>query len=112
RKIAPLIRDHAAQSEREAQLAPAIAEAFHDSGLYRIFLPAEMDGGDLTIPQSLRVLEETASIDGAAGWILASGSGGPLFGSFVAREVFEKIFGDRRAVACGSLNPTAQAIPV
>jgi alkylation response protein AidB-like acyl-CoA dehydrogenase len=112
RAIAPLIREHSAQSESEAQLAPAIAEAFHDAGLYRIFLPAQMDGGDLTLPQSLRIYEEAASIDGSAGWNLAISSGGPLFGAFVSREVFQEIFADRRSVSCGSLNPTSQAVAV
>ena len=38
-QLAPLVREHAARSEREAQLAPAIVEAFHDAGLFRILLP-------------------------------------------------------------------------
>ena len=112
RAIAPLIREQAALAERDSELTPAVAEAFHASGLYRILLPADMDGGDLTIPESLRIYEETASIDGSAGWNLAICSGGPIFGTLVTPEVFRKIFGDRRAVAVGSLNPTSQAVPV
>jgi indole-3-acetate monooxygenase len=112
RKIAPLISEHATESEHESQLAPAIAEAFHAAGLYRIFLPLEMDGGDLTIPEALRLYEEAATIDGSTGWNLAISSGGPLFGSFVARDVFQKIFADRRSVTCGSLSPNSQAVKV
>ena len=54
RQLAPLVREHADRSEREAQLAPAIVEAFHDACLFRILLPAEMGGGELTLPESFR----------------------------------------------------------
>ena len=72
RDLAPLIREHAERSEREAQLAPEVVDALHDSGLFRIFLPARLGGGDLTIPESLRVFEEAARIDGSTGWVSPS----------------------------------------
>ena len=107
RQIAPLIREHSDRSERDAQLAPEIAEAFHRTGLFRLFLPADMGGGELTVPESLHVLEAAARIDGSAGWNLAICSGGPLFGNFIAEAAFRTIFGDSRAVVAGSLNPMA-----
>ena len=70
-ELAPVVREHSAQSEREAQLAPAIVEAFHRSGLFRIMLPVEMGGGGLTLPESLRVFEAAARLDGSAGWNLS-----------------------------------------
>ena len=105
RQLAALVREHSDRSEREAQLAPDIVEAFHAAGLFRLFLPAEMGGGDLTVPESLRVFEAAARLDGSAGWNLAICADGPLFGHFVDRRAFEQVFGDRRAVLAGSLNP-------
>jgi len=103
--IAPVIAAHAEQSERDARLAPATVEAMHEAGLFRIFLPARLGGGDLTIPESVRLYEEVASIDGSAGWNLAICAGGPLFGHFVTPAAYEEIFADARAVVAGSLNP-------
>jgi alkylation response protein AidB-like acyl-CoA dehydrogenase len=105
RDLAPLVHAHAMQSERDAQLAPQIAEAFHAAGLYRILLPVEMGGGDLTLAEAFRVFEEVARLDGSAGWNLSICAGGPLFGHFLAREAFDEIFRDPRAVSAGSLNP-------
>ena len=48
RQLAPLIHAHAEQGERTAQLPAAVAEAFHQAGFFRMFLPVEMGGGDLT----------------------------------------------------------------
>ena len=104
-RLAPLVREHAEQSEREARLAPPIVEALHDAGLFRIFLPARMGGGELTVPESLRVFEAMARIDASTGWNLAICSGGPLFGHFVSRDAYDEIFEDPRAVVCGTLNP-------
>ena len=88
-----------------------VADAFHQAGLFRILLPREMNGGEMTIPDSLRLCEEVSTIDGSAGWNLAICSGGPLFGHYLSREAFEKIYGDPRGVSAGSLNPmTSRAI--
>jgi alkylation response protein AidB-like acyl-CoA dehydrogenase len=103
--LEPVIRAHADQSERESRLAPAIAEALHQAGLFRILLPQSMGGGELTIPESLRVFEAVARLDASTGWNLAICADGPVFGHFVAREAFEQIFGDSRGVLVGTLNP-------
>jgi len=103
--LEPVIRAHADQSERESRLAAPIVEALHRSGLFRIFLPAGMGGGELTIPESLRVFEAVARLDASTGWNLVICGGGPIFGHFVAREAFEQIFSDPRAVLVGTLNP-------
>ena len=112
-KLAPTIREHADRAEREAQMPREVAEAFHQAGLFRILLPRSLGGGELTIPDSLRLVEEVARIDGSAGWNLAICSGGPLFGHNLSRRAFETIFGDARGLSAGSLNPmTSQAVAI
>src|SRR5262245_61880308 len=112
-ELAPTIRGHADRAEREAQMPREVAEAFHQAGLFRILLPRSLGGGELTIPDSLRLVEEVARIDGSAGWNLAICSGGPIFGHNLSRKAFETIYGDPRGVTAGSLNPmTNQAVAV
>ena len=90
-----------------------VADALHRAGMFRIFLPRSMGGGELTIPDSLRLIEEIARIDASVGWNLAICSAGPLFGQCLSRDVYEKIYGDPRGVIAGSLNPmTSQATAV
>src|SRR5208282_1101204 len=111
--IAPIIREYADRGEREAQMPREVADAFHEAGLFRILLPRQMGGGEVTIPDSLRLCEEVARIDGSVGWNLAICAGGPLFGYNLSRRAFEKIYGDPRGVSAGSLNPmTSQAVAV
>jgi alkylation response protein AidB-like acyl-CoA dehydrogenase len=105
RALGPLILEHAAESERIGQLSTKVVDAFHDAGLFRVLLPGRMGGFNLTMAQQCEVIEEIARFDGATGWNLAIGSGGPAVGSFIAREAFENIFGDPRALAAGSFSP-------
>jgi indole-3-acetate monooxygenase len=111
-KLAPIIREHADRAEREAQIPREVVDAFHDAGLFRILLPRKMGGGELTIPDSLRLCEEVARIDGSTGWNLAICSGGPMFGYNLSRAAFEKIYGDPLGLSAGSLNPaTTRVVP-
>ena len=111
-KLAPIIREHADRAEREAQMPREVIDALHDAGLFRILLPRKMGGGELTIPDSLRLCEEVARIDGSAGWNLAICSGSPLFGYNLSRAAFEKIYGDPLGMSAGSLNPaTTRVVP-
>jgi indole-3-acetate monooxygenase len=109
-KLAPTIREHADRAEREAQIPHEVVNAFHDAGLFRILIPRSMGGGELTIPDSLRLCEEVARIDGSAGWNLAICSGGPMFGYNLSRAAFEKIFGDPVGLSAGSLNPATTRV--
>jgi indole-3-acetate monooxygenase len=104
-KLAPIIREHADRAEREAQMPREVADAFHDAGMFRILLPRAMGGGDVTIPDSLRLCEEVSRIDASAGWNLAICSGSPLFGFNLSRAAFEKIYSDPRGLIAGTLNP-------
>jgi alkylation response protein AidB-like acyl-CoA dehydrogenase len=105
RKLGPLIAGQAAESERLSQLSTKVVDAFHEAGLFRALLPAQMGGFNLTIAQQCEVAEQIARFDGSTGWNFAIGSGGPAIANFVAREAFENIFSDPRALVAGSFSP-------
>jgi alkylation response protein AidB-like acyl-CoA dehydrogenase len=90
-RLAPIIREQADRAEREAQMPREIADALHETGMFRIFLLRSMGGGELTIPDSLHLIEEVAPVDASVGWNLAICPGGPLFGHYLSRDAYEKI---------------------
>jgi alkylation response protein AidB-like acyl-CoA dehydrogenase len=87
-----------------------IADALHQAGMFRIFLPRSMGGGGLTIPDSLHLIEEISRIDASVGWNLAICSAGPLFGHCLSRDAYDDIYRDPRAVIAGSLNPMTSQV--
>jgi indole-3-acetate monooxygenase len=113
RAIEPIIRAHADRAEREAQMPREVADAFHETGLFRILLERKLGGGEVTIPDSLRLYEQVARIDASAGWNLAICSGGVIFGHNLSRRAFEQFYGAPRGISAGSLNPiTSRATQV
>src|SRR5260370_33759120 len=93
-KLAPVVREYADRGEREAQMPREVADAFHDAGLFRMLLPRDIGGGEVTIVDSLRLCEGGARIDASGGWNIAVLSGGTMFGPHLARSAFATDFSD------------------
>ncbi len=108
--IEPTIRDGAAESEGLGRLAPSVIDALHEADLFRMMVPAEFGGFDLTIPDMVKVVTRVASFDASTGWTLAILADGPLFGRFLSDGAMATICGDPVGLVAGTLNPaTAQA---
>ena len=106
--LAPLIRAHADESERERHLAPAVVDAFHEAGLFRALLPPRFGGSGLDLAQAVPLFEEVACADGSAGWNLALGASGLGFVLMLEDDAaIEEILKTPRVLLAGSVNPMA-----
>jgi alkylation response protein AidB-like acyl-CoA dehydrogenase len=72
RRIAPVIREHADEAERERRLSPPVLAALHDTGLLRMCTPQSLGGLEVDPLTRALVIEEIAGHDTAAGWTLAN----------------------------------------
>lgn len=107
--IAPIIRRDAALAEDLARATPAMAEAFVQHGLYRLWIPRSLGGAELALPASLEVFEAAARLDGSTGWLITIGTGGGLFAAFMERSAAEEIFRPHDALIAGSGTPSGTA---
>jgi indole-3-acetate monooxygenase len=106
--LAPRIRAHADENERERRLAPAVVEALHEAGLFRAMLPEHFGGAGLDIAQAIPLFEEVAAADGSTGWNLAIGAGSLSFALMLDDDAaIEEILKTPRALVAGSVNPMA-----
>jgi alkylation response protein AidB-like acyl-CoA dehydrogenase len=71
-RIAPVIREHAEEAERQRRLAPPVLAALHDAGLLRMCTPRSLGGLEVDPLTRALVIEEIAGHDTAAGWTLAN----------------------------------------
>jgi indole-3-acetate monooxygenase len=104
-KIAPVIRDHAAESERLGHLAPEVMAAITKAELVGMLVPVELGGFGLTIPEFVHVTERISSLDASTGWTLTILADGPLFARFLAPEIFERLCRTPPDLIASSLNP-------
>jgi alkylation response protein AidB-like acyl-CoA dehydrogenase len=73
RALQPLVREHAAEAERERRLPTPVAEAMARAGLYRVSAPRSFQGAEMDPATQIETIEAIAYADGATGWNLMIG---------------------------------------
>src|SRR5262249_39544530 len=93
----------------ERKLPPQIVEFMRTEGLLSIWLPAEYGGPDLGMPESVKLIEALARIDGAIGWCACTSAINNRLAGFLPTASANRIFLDDKAFIAGALMPTGKA---
>ena len=105
RALAPLVEAERARLDRERALSPGLVDALVEAGLFRLWTPRRLGGAELDPVAGLRVIAAVAALDGSVGWnVMVASTHGFLAGRLPAAAARE-VFGDRRAVVAGQLEP-------
>ena len=113
RKLAPMIRAGADQSEADRELPQALFEALADAGLFQLALPRALGGAEIDLPTYVQVLEEIGKADASAGWIVNQCAIFATYAARMPRDIARLIWIDTpRSVVANTPLPTAQAIVV
>jgi alkylation response protein AidB-like acyl-CoA dehydrogenase len=94
RALGPILREHAAEAERERRLARPVVEALVRSGMTRLFLPKTLGGAETDPLTCMRAVEELASFDAAAGWMIMVANGSAWATSRLPGKTAETLFRD------------------
>jgi indole-3-acetate monooxygenase len=94
RELGPLIREHAPEAERERRLSKPVLDALNRSGITKMFLPRSLGGLETDPLTMLRVVEEIASHDSVAAWLLMVSNSGAHTGCRFPAETVEELFRD------------------
>jgi alkylation response protein AidB-like acyl-CoA dehydrogenase len=94
RELGPLIREHAPAAERERRLSKPVAVALNHFGFTKMLLPKSLGGLETDPVTMLRVVEEIASCDSVAAWLLMVSNSGAFTGARLSARVAEEIFRD------------------
>jgi indole-3-acetate monooxygenase len=112
-QIAPLLDASAVESLELNQLAPTAAEALRDSGLFRLWWPAELGGTDASLADAIEVVAAVAEADTSAAWnlgVCTLGSG--LAGAYLSDAAVTDIFAAEEALIAGQTAPIGTAVSV
>jgi alkylation response protein AidB-like acyl-CoA dehydrogenase len=71
-RIAPVIREHNEEAERERRISPPVLAALHEAGLLRLCTPRSLGGLEADPLTRALVIEEISRHDTAAGWTLTN----------------------------------------
>jgi indole-3-acetate monooxygenase len=111
RTLAPLIRAHADEAERNRRLSPPVVTALAAAGIFRLSTPRTLGGLEVDPLTFCRILEEIARVDGSTGWCVWINGGNPLLVTPLADQVVEEIFGhDPHVITGGTFFPYGKAV--
>ncbi|MCS6974926.1 MAG: hypothetical protein NZM13_10620 [Cyclobacteriaceae bacterium] len=91
---------------KEAYHGPSLPTAWEaelkQGDWYRIFLPYELNGLQLSLADGLEVLIETASLQGSLGWRVNLGAGAAYFAGSMLPDTAHKVYASQGALVAGS----------
>ena len=113
KKIAPIIREHAAEAEEQRRLSRPVVDAMRQAGLYSMAHPKAFGGLEVDPLTMFRVVEEVARYDSAAGWNLQLAVAANCFLAWLPDEgAAEIMHSPPHTIIAGSFTPGRQATPV
>ena len=113
RRLAPLIRENADQTDANRELPKPVFQALADAGLYLMAVPRAVGGLEVDFPTYVQVLEELGKADASTAWTVSQGANWATYSARMSREVARTIWVDTpRSVVSNSPGPTAKAVVV
>jgi len=104
--IAGLIDAHADQIEKDRRLPPALLDALHHQGLFRMLLPKPFGGEETTPVEFMAAIEALARRDASVAWCVCQGNGCAMTAAYLSPEASIEIWGrDPRAVVAWGPGP-------
>jgi alkylation response protein AidB-like acyl-CoA dehydrogenase len=91
--LAPVIEAAASEAEKARRLPEDLIDALHDAGLFRLLLPREFGGAEVSLPIFFRITEALARHDGSTSWVVAQLNGCAMLAAFLDPAVADAIWG-------------------
>jgi len=111
RGLAPLVDTLRNRFDLDRTLPDALVDALHAAGVFRMWVPCALGGGELDPLSFLTIIEELSRLDGSLGWCAVIPAGYARLSGALAEDVAREIFqGAGRGILVGTLNPTGKAI--
>jgi alkylation response protein AidB-like acyl-CoA dehydrogenase len=113
RELVPMLRECAAEADRDRRLPERAAQAMARAGLYRIAAPRWLGGAEAEPEEQIQTIETIAAAGGSVAWNLMIGIEVMGFaGAALPRDLASKLYADPDLIVSGSLNPVGVATPV
>src|SRR5690606_18821736 len=98
-----------AHAEKKGQLTADQLDTIYENKWFKLFVPREFDGLELSLPEGVRLEEELAYTDGSLGWTVTLCAGANLFSGCIDPTLERRIVADPRVCLGGSGRPSGIA---
>src|SRR5690606_29908401 len=104
------LRADTGRAESSGTLTPEQLAIIYDRRWFKLFVPSNLGGLELPLPEAVRLEEELARIDGSLGWTVTLCAGANLFVGYLDPSHATPVFSDPRVCLGGSGQATGKAI--
>ena len=94
--------DWAPKAEKQGSLTQEMLDLIYQEKWFKLFVPKELDGLGLTLPEALRLEEKIAQLDASMGWTVTLCAGAGWFVGFLDNKLSQEIFSDPKVCLAGS----------
>jgi len=113
RKLGPMIRASAPQTEAQRELPRPLFEAMADAGLFQLALPRALGCPEMDLPSYIEVIEEIGKGDASTGWVTNQVAIFATYAARMPREAARAIWIDTpRSVVANTPVANAEAVVV
>ena len=113
RKLMPMVRECAAETEANRELPKPLFHALADAGFYLMCVPRAVGGLEIDFPTYIQVLEELGKGDASTAWTISQGANWGTYSARMARDTAREIWIDTpRSVVSNTPGATAKAVAV
>ena len=113
RRLAPLVRENADQTDAARELPKPVFHALADAGLYLMAVPRAVGGLEIDFPTYVQVIEELGKADASTAWTVSQGANWSTYSARMSREVARAIWVDTpRSVVSNTPGATAKAVVI
>jgi alkylation response protein AidB-like acyl-CoA dehydrogenase len=109
RALAPLLRAHSEDGERNRRLPADVADALVAGGFFRMLVPSSLGGGESDPATFVATVEELSRADAAAGWCIAACATSGMVAAYLDESAARDVFGDAGSVSGGVFAPRGRA---
>lgn len=103
------IRNVAHEAEHAGRLHPDQLEAIYQQQWFKMYVPREFGGLELSLPEILRIEESLAWVDGSTAWVVTLCSGAVWFIGFLDDTISNEFFHDKHVCLAGTGRATGIA---
>ncbi|MBK1441466.1 acyl-CoA dehydrogenase [Parapedobacter sp. ISTM3] len=109
-RIATLLSELSRHAETNGCLTSEQLAIIYDQRWFKLFVPKQYGGLELTVPEGVRLEEELACIDGSLGWTVTLCAGANLFVGYIDPSVAASIFSECTVCFGGSGQASGRAV--
>jgi alkylation response protein AidB-like acyl-CoA dehydrogenase len=111
RELRPMIEAAAQRIDEESRIPAEVVEALMQAGLFRLYVPRAYGGGEVTLLEFGRIIEEIGRADASVAWCLSQNAGVCRVAAYLPAESAAHIFG-RLDLSIGWGQGRARAVKV